>query len=58
MYTQEQRRSHYRKALAVGGVLGLVLGVATCLAFGVFDVQCRADPSAPNWNAQLQRCEK
>lgn len=44
------------KAVVSGGIVGLFIGLAMCIAFGVMDIQCRGT-GTPNWSAERQACE-
>lgn len=47
----------FKRGLIVSAIIGAVIGLAMCIAFGVLDVQCRKSPDGRYWNAELQRCQ-
>jgi hypothetical protein len=44
------------KAVVCGGIVGILISLIMCVAFGILDVQCRGT-GKPNWNAEMQVCE-
>lgn len=44
------------KAVFGGGIIGAVIGLAMCIAFGVLDVQCYGTGRS-SWNVERQVCE-
>ena len=46
-----------RMAVIVGSVVGIVLAIIMCVAFGVLDIQCSDSPQGQYWNAAEQHCQ-
>jgi hypothetical protein len=49
--------NRYQTAVVGGSVTGAIIALIMCIAFGIFDVQCRGEPAGPYWNAERQACQ-
>lgn len=55
--TKQMTPDAFRKHLIRIAVLGSLIALTMCIAFGVLDVQCRNNPDGPYWNAEKQQCQ-